>query len=63
MMHYLGPLIVTSADLHKQFNTKSWKSHTEAWDKIFATGNVIHIMHHNIHMCLLIIFLISKFDA
>ncbi|XP_073422190.1 1,25-dihydroxyvitamin D(3) 24-hydroxylase, mitochondrial-like [Dendrobates tinctorius] len=36
MMHYLGPLIVTSADLHKQFNTKSWKSHTEAWDNIFA---------------------------
>ncbi|XP_072008467.1 1,25-dihydroxyvitamin D(3) 24-hydroxylase, mitochondrial-like isoform X2 [Engystomops pustulosus] len=37
MMNYLGPLIVTSPDLHKQFNTKSWKSHTEAWDNIFAT--------------------------
>ncbi|XP_069816235.1 1,25-dihydroxyvitamin D(3) 24-hydroxylase, mitochondrial-like [Dendropsophus ebraccatus] len=36
MMHYLGPLIVTSANLHKQFNTKSWKNHTEAWDNIFA---------------------------
>ncbi|XP_056377375.1 1,25-dihydroxyvitamin D(3) 24-hydroxylase, mitochondrial-like isoform X2 [Hyla sarda] len=36
MMHYLGPLIVTSANLHKQFNTKTWKSHTEAWDNIFA---------------------------
>ncbi|KAG9479137.1 hypothetical protein GDO78_012680 [Eleutherodactylus coqui] len=37
MMDYLGPLIVTPADLHKQFNTKSWRSHTEAWDNIFAT--------------------------
>ncbi|KAM3928481.1 1,25-dihydroxyvitamin D(3) 24-hydroxylase, mitochondrial-like [Leptodactylus fuscus] len=39
MMHYLGPLIVTSADLHKKFNTKSWKRHTEAWDNIFSTVN------------------------
>ncbi|XP_068094450.1 1,25-dihydroxyvitamin D(3) 24-hydroxylase, mitochondrial-like [Hyperolius riggenbachi] len=38
MMEYLGPLIVTSADLHKQFNTKSWQNHTEAWDDIFSTA-------------------------
>ncbi|XP_072269457.1 1,25-dihydroxyvitamin D(3) 24-hydroxylase, mitochondrial-like [Pyxicephalus adspersus] len=38
MMEYLGPLLVTSADLHKQFNTKAWKNHTEAWDYIFSTA-------------------------
>ncbi|KAM5158231.1 1,25-dihydroxyvitamin D(3) 24-hydroxylase, mitochondrial-like [Mantella aurantiaca] len=38
MMQYLGPLIVTSADLHKQFNTRIWQKHTEAWDYIFSTA-------------------------
>ncbi|KAM9308319.1 1,25-dihydroxyvitamin D(3) 24-hydroxylase, mitochondrial-like [Gastrophryne carolinensis] len=38
MMKYLGPLIVTSANLHKQFNTRSWQNHTKAWDEIFSTA-------------------------
>ncbi|XP_077349959.1 1,25-dihydroxyvitamin D(3) 24-hydroxylase, mitochondrial-like [Lithobates pipiens] len=38
MMQYLGPLIVTSAEIHKQFNTRSWQKHTEAWDYIFSTA-------------------------
>ncbi|XP_053571824.1 1,25-dihydroxyvitamin D(3) 24-hydroxylase, mitochondrial-like, partial [Bombina bombina] len=38
MMHYLGPLIVTSADLHKKMNTVQWRNHTEAWDNILMTA-------------------------
>ncbi|KAM4705004.1 1,25-dihydroxyvitamin D(3) 24-hydroxylase, mitochondrial-like [Rhinophrynus dorsalis] len=38
MMQYLGPLIVTSADLHKKFNTIQWQNHTQAWDNIFLTA-------------------------
>ncbi|XP_075067438.1 1,25-dihydroxyvitamin D(3) 24-hydroxylase, mitochondrial [Mixophyes fleayi] len=38
MMQYLGILIVTSTEFHKQFNTRSWQNHTEAWDNIFATA-------------------------
>ncbi|XP_031760481.1 1,25-dihydroxyvitamin D(3) 24-hydroxylase, mitochondrial isoform X2 [Xenopus tropicalis] len=37
MMYYLGPLIVSSAELHKKFNTKQWQNHTKAWDNIFLT--------------------------
>ncbi|XP_053323827.1 1,25-dihydroxyvitamin D(3) 24-hydroxylase, mitochondrial-like [Spea bombifrons] len=37
MMQYLGPLMVTSAELHKKFNTSQWKNHTQAWDNIFLT--------------------------
>ncbi|KAM4688959.1 1,25-dihydroxyvitamin D(3) 24-hydroxylase, mitochondrial-like [Discoglossus pictus] len=38
MMHYLGPLLVTSADLHKKMNTSQWQNHTEAWDNIIKTA-------------------------
>ncbi|CAH2284588.1 1,25-dihydroxyvitamin D(3) 24-hydroxylase, mitochondrial, partial [Pelobates cultripes] len=37
MMQYLGPLLVTSADLHKKFNTTQWQNHTKAWDNVFMT--------------------------
>ncbi|XP_041422280.1 1,25-dihydroxyvitamin D(3) 24-hydroxylase, mitochondrial [Xenopus laevis] len=37
MMYYLGPLIVTSAELHKKFNSRQWQNHTKAWDNIFLT--------------------------
>ncbi|KAM8966937.1 1,25-dihydroxyvitamin D(3) 24-hydroxylase, mitochondrial-like [Pelodytes ibericus] len=38
MMQYLGPLMVTSADLHKKFNSAQWQNHTKAWDNIFITA-------------------------
>ncbi|MEE6464674.1 hypothetical protein FKM82_006322 [Ascaphus truei] len=38
MMKYLGPLMVTSVDLHKKFNTIQWQNHTHAWDNIFTTA-------------------------
>ncbi|XP_063781284.1 1,25-dihydroxyvitamin D(3) 24-hydroxylase, mitochondrial-like [Pseudophryne corroboree] len=38
MMQYLGLLIVTSAEFHKQVNTRPWQNHTEAWDNIFETA-------------------------
>ncbi|XP_069476763.1 1,25-dihydroxyvitamin D(3) 24-hydroxylase, mitochondrial-like [Ambystoma mexicanum] len=38
MMQYLGPLMVTSASLHRKFNTAQWQQHTQAWDNIFSTA-------------------------
>ncbi|XP_029443009.1 1,25-dihydroxyvitamin D(3) 24-hydroxylase, mitochondrial-like [Rhinatrema bivittatum] len=37
MMKYLGPLMVTSVNLHRKFNTLQWQKHTQAWDDIFTT--------------------------
>ncbi|XP_069744142.1 1,25-dihydroxyvitamin D(3) 24-hydroxylase, mitochondrial [Narcine bancroftii] len=38
MMDTLGKMMVTPVALHKSFNTKIWKDHTVAWDKIFKTA-------------------------
>uniref|UniRef100_A0A8C5MEW5 Cytochrome P450 n=1 Tax=Leptobrachium leishanense TaxID=445787 RepID=A0A8C5MEW5_9ANUR len=37
MMQYLGPMLVTSVELHKKINTTQWQNHTQAWDNIFMT--------------------------
>ncbi|XP_007910179.1 1,25-dihydroxyvitamin D(3) 24-hydroxylase, mitochondrial [Callorhinchus milii] len=38
MMSTFGKMMVTPVELHKCFNTKTWKDHTEAWDNIFKTA-------------------------
>ncbi|XP_067856922.1 1,25-dihydroxyvitamin D(3) 24-hydroxylase, mitochondrial [Heptranchias perlo] len=38
MMNTFGKMMVTPVELHKSFNTKTWKDHTEAWDNIFKTA-------------------------
>ncbi|XP_078092560.1 1,25-dihydroxyvitamin D(3) 24-hydroxylase, mitochondrial isoform X1 [Mustelus asterias] len=38
MMNTFGKMMVTPVGLHKSFNTKTWKDHTEAWDNIFKTA-------------------------
>ncbi|XP_072370807.1 1,25-dihydroxyvitamin D(3) 24-hydroxylase, mitochondrial isoform X2 [Scyliorhinus torazame] len=38
IMNTFGKMMVTPVGLHKSFNTKTWKDHTEAWDNIFKTA-------------------------
>jgi hypothetical protein len=38
MMSTFGTMMVTPVELHKSLNTKTWKDHTAAWDRIFSTG-------------------------
>lgn len=38
MMSTFGTMMVTPVELHKTLNTKTWKDHTEAWDRIFSTA-------------------------
>ncbi|XP_056316594.1 1,25-dihydroxyvitamin D(3) 24-hydroxylase, mitochondrial [Danio aesculapii] len=38
MMSTFGTMMVTPVELHKALNTKTWKDHTEAWDRIFSTA-------------------------
>ncbi|KAG7256937.1 hypothetical protein CRUP_004673 [Coryphaenoides rupestris] len=40
MMSTFGTMMVTPVELHKTFNTKTWKNHTAAWDCIFSTAKV-----------------------
>ncbi|XP_075997144.1 1,25-dihydroxyvitamin D(3) 24-hydroxylase, mitochondrial [Genypterus blacodes] len=40
MMSTFGVMMVTPVELHKSLNTKTWKDHTEAWDRIFSTAKV-----------------------
>ncbi|XP_030042048.1 1,25-dihydroxyvitamin D(3) 24-hydroxylase, mitochondrial-like [Microcaecilia unicolor] len=49
MMKYLGPLMVTSVNLHRKLNTPQWQKHTQAWDDIFTTAKrFIHERLENI---------------
>ncbi|XP_078275460.1 1,25-dihydroxyvitamin D(3) 24-hydroxylase, mitochondrial [Rhinoraja longicauda] len=38
MMNTFGKMMVTPVEIHKRFNTKIWKDHTEAWDTIFKSA-------------------------
>lgn len=38
MMSTFGTMMVTPVELHRILNTKTWKDHTAAWDRIFSTG-------------------------
>ncbi|XP_024126737.1 1,25-dihydroxyvitamin D(3) 24-hydroxylase, mitochondrial [Oryzias melastigma] len=40
MMSTFGMMIVTPVELHKTFNTKTWRDHTAAWDSIFSIAKV-----------------------
>ncbi|XP_028301548.1 1,25-dihydroxyvitamin D(3) 24-hydroxylase, mitochondrial [Gouania willdenowi] len=40
MMSTFGIMMVTPVALHKNLNTKIWKDHTAAWDRIFSTAKV-----------------------
>lgn len=40
MMSTFGMMMVTPVELHKTLNTKTWKDHTAAWDRIFSTAKV-----------------------
>uniref|UniRef100_A0A8C6P7I8 Cytochrome P450, family 24, subfamily A, polypeptide 1 n=1 Tax=Nothobranchius furzeri TaxID=105023 RepID=A0A8C6P7I8_NOTFU len=40
MMSTFGMMMVIPVKLHKGFNTKTWKDHTAAWDRIFSTAKV-----------------------
>ncbi|CAL8403124.1 unnamed protein product [Arctogadus glacialis] len=40
MMSTFGTMMVTPVELHKSLNTKTWKDHTAAWDRIFSTAKV-----------------------
>lgn len=42
MMSTFGMMIVTPVELHKTFNTKTWRDHTAAWDSIFSIGKWQH---------------------
>ncbi|XP_077583097.1 1,25-dihydroxyvitamin D(3) 24-hydroxylase, mitochondrial [Stigmatopora nigra] len=38
MMGTFGTMMVTPVELHKIVNTKIWRDHTDAWDRIFCTA-------------------------
>lgn len=38
MMSTFGAMMVTPVELHKRFNSKIWRDHTAAWDRIFSTA-------------------------
>ncbi|XP_077459845.1 1,25-dihydroxyvitamin D(3) 24-hydroxylase, mitochondrial [Stigmatopora argus] len=38
MMGTFGKMMVTPVELHKSFNTKIWRNHTDAWDRIFRSA-------------------------
>ncbi|XP_053725214.1 1,25-dihydroxyvitamin D(3) 24-hydroxylase, mitochondrial [Synchiropus splendidus] len=40
MMSTFGIMMVIPVELHKSLNTKFWKDHTAAWDRIFSTAKV-----------------------
>ncbi|KAL0977907.1 hypothetical protein UPYG_G00163060 [Umbra pygmaea] len=40
MMSTFGAMMVTPVTLHKFFNTKHWREHTKAWDRIFSTAKI-----------------------
>ncbi|XDV35217.1 hypothetical protein PO909_005208 [Leuciscus waleckii] len=40
MMSTFGTMMVTPVELHRILNTKTWKDHTAAWDRIFSTAKL-----------------------
>uniref|UniRef100_A0A7N6AQN2 Cytochrome P450, family 24, subfamily A, polypeptide 1 n=1 Tax=Anabas testudineus TaxID=64144 RepID=A0A7N6AQN2_ANATE len=40
MMSTFGVMMVTPVNIHKRLNTKIWRNHTAAWDRIFSTAKV-----------------------
>ncbi|CAJ1050293.1 %2C25-dihydroxyvitamin D(3) 24-hydroxylase, mitochondrial [Xyrichtys novacula] len=40
MMSTFGMMMVTPVKVHQNLNTKIWKDHTAAWDRIFSTAKV-----------------------
>ncbi|XP_068450959.1 1,25-dihydroxyvitamin D(3) 24-hydroxylase, mitochondrial [Clinocottus analis] len=40
IMSTFGFMMVTPVKLHKKLNTKMWRNHTAAWDRIFSTAKV-----------------------
>ncbi|KAJ8359159.1 hypothetical protein SKAU_G00156840 [Synaphobranchus kaupii] len=40
MMSTFGMMMVTPVELHRTLNTKTWKDHTAAWDRIFSTAKL-----------------------
>lgn len=46
-MSTFGVMMVTPVHIHKRLNTKIWRDHTAAWDRIFSTGtNTSTMLHH-----------------
>ncbi|KAG9353362.1 hypothetical protein JZ751_017939 [Albula glossodonta] len=40
MMSTFGMMMVTPVELHRSLNTKTWRDHTDAWDRIFSTAKL-----------------------